>query len=488
LILNLGLSLVTAALLILTFPRSDIAWLAPMALAPLLVAAGREARGARRFLLGWSAGVVYWFGVCYWIQFVLEYHGGMGRFGSWGSFLLFCFAKAVHLGVFAWLAGFAIKRSAAAVSIPALWVAIEWTHGPLGFAWLALGNAGVDMGVPMRLAPYTGVYGLSFVFAMLNAALAVALLRRKRRELVWLTALPLLYLLPAAPETRPGDHRAALVQPNLEQDRRWPPEVIENMQNRLSYLSLQAALSSPNKPPQLLIWPEVPAPIYFYNDPQFRVQAINLARLARAWFLFGTVAYNSNDRPLNSAVLLSPSGDYAGRYDKMNLVPFGEFVPPLFGFVNRITKEAGDFAPGEKLIVFPVDGHGVGTFICYESVFPGFVRKFADQGAELFVNISNDGYFGRSAARTQHLKIARMRAAENRRWILRATNDGLTASIDPAGRIVESLPPYKEAAVLAQYSYISDKTFYTRYGDWFVAVCALIAVFFTTKTLRHKNS
>ena len=151
-IVNAGLSLAAAALLVLTFPGADIAWLAAIALAPLLVAAGRERRGARRFLLGWGAGVVYWFGVCYWIEFVLEYHGSMGRFGGWGSFALFCVAKAVHLGVFAWLAGFLVTRSAAVVSVPALWVAIEWTHGSLGFAWLALGNAGVEMSVPMRLA------------------------------------------------------------------------------------------------------------------------------------------------------------------------------------------------------------------------------------------------------------------------------------------------------------------------------------------------
>ncbi len=112
--------------------------------------------------------------------------------------------------------------------------------------------------------------------------------------------------------------------------------------------------------------------------------------------------------------------------------------------MNRITKEAGDFAPGTRIVVFPMDGHSLGTFICYESAFPAEVREFVKRGAQLLVNLSNDGYFGKSAAREQHLAIARMRAAENRRWVLRATNDGITAAIDPAGRVVERWPMYQE--------------------------------------------
>jgi apolipoprotein N-acyltransferase len=176
---------------------------------------------------------------------------------------------------------------------------------------------------------------------------------------------------------------------------------------------------------------------------------------------------------MNSAVMVSPSGEMVGRYDKVNLVPFGEFIPPLFGFVNKITTEAGDFHAGERVVTFPVDGHKVGAFICYESVFAHFVRQFADQGAEVLVNLSNDGYFARSAAREQHLKIVRMRAAENRRWILRATNDGITASIDPTGRVMQRLKPYEETAARLEYSYETAKTVYTRFGDWFAWNCLL---------------
>src|ERR1035441_4073892 len=152
-------------------------------------------------------------------------------------------------------------------------------------------------------------------------------------------------------------------------------------------------------------------------------------RAAQAHVLFGIVARAGGGAPLNSAVLVSPEGEPVSRYDKVNLVPFGEYVPWPFGFANKISTELGDFAAGNRVVVSPVVSpkigtHKISTFICYESVFPGFVRKFAAGGAEVLFNISNDGWFGKSAAREQHLNMVRMRAAENRRWILRSTNDG----------------------------------------------------------------
>jgi apolipoprotein N-acyltransferase len=159
------------------------------------------------------------------------------------------------------------------------------------------------------------------------------------------------------------------------------------------------------------------------------------------------------------------------RYDKIKLVPFGEFVPDIFGWVNRITKEAGDFQAGNRVVVFPVGEHRIGAFICYESAFPDLVRQFAHGGAALLVNLSNDGYFGHTSAREQHLELVRMRAAENRRWILRATNDGISAQIDPAGRVLFRAQPFQELAAAVTYRYLSNQTLYTRYGDWFAWSC-----------------
>lgn len=476
--LNLLLALASAALLILAFPRFQIAWLAPVALAPLLIAAARERRPIRRFLLGWISGVLYWFGVCYWIQFVLAVHGGLGEAAGWAVFTLFAVVKALHMGVFAWLAGVVMRRWWAVPATAALWVAVEVTHGPLGFAWLALGNTGIDMSIPMRLAPITGVYGLSFIFAVAAAALALAILGRPRAHLAWLLVLPALLLLPKMPPAERGHSTALLVQPNLPETADWNAESLEKMLIDQLSLTLHGASPETRQPPSIVVWPEVPAPLYYEEDPKFRAYAGALARTADAYFLVGVMGRNSSGAPLNSAVLVSPAGEMVSRYDKMNLVPFGEYVPwPLGSLVDKITNEAGDFAPGKRVVVSPVEaGHKIGAFICYESVFPNFVRRFAAGGAEALFNISNDGWFGRSAARMQHLSIVRMRAAENRRWILRATNDGVTATIDSAGRVRGALPLFAAATSYTSFDYISDKTMYTRWGDWFPLLCVTLAI------------
>ena len=467
-------ALLTAILLVLTFPRFNLVWCAPLALAPLLVAVAREPVPWRRFLLGHITGVVYWFGVCYWIQGVLSFYGGLSSALAWLGFLLFCLIKALHMGVFALLAGILMRRWWAAPAVAALWVAIEATHGSLGFAWLALGNAGIDMGLPMRLAPYASVYGLSFAFMVMATAMALAVLGRPRMHLMWLLPLPFLIFLPTLPDARRGHDTAVLVQPNISEDAQWTPESVDAMQRNLAALSLRAVMTGGNEHPALVVWPEVPAPLYYDEDPRLRLRC-RLGARHQYESSAGRGGAHAARRPLNSAILVAPDGRLVTRYDKVNLVPFGEFVPWPFDFVKRITTEAGDFTPGKQVVVSPVDGHRLGTFICYESVFPNFVRRFVADGAEVLFNISNDGYFGKSAARLQHLEIVRMRAAENRRWILRATNDGITGTIDPAGRLRGTLPLYEEAASRTGFTYIRERTFYTRYGDWFPILCAILA-------------
>jgi apolipoprotein N-acyltransferase len=265
------------------------------------------------------------------------------------------------------------------------------------------------------------------------------------------------------------------VQPNVADSDDWGGGKTEALHNRLVLRSIEAALN-PGAPPALIVWPEMPAPLYIDGDPALRERIAQLARVARAPVLAAVVAFSPAGEPLNSAVMIAPEGGIVDRYDKIQLVPFGEFVPPLFGWVNRVTGEAGDFAPGSRIVVFPVKDHKLGAFICYESAFPHLVRHFARNGAEAMFNLSNDGYFGRSAAREQHLKLVRMRAIENRRWIVRATNDGITAVVDPAGRVAERLEPYKEAAARAGFSFLSQTTFYTRHGDWFAWVCLAIGI------------
>ena len=459
------LALLSPILLLLIFPKFDWRFLAPLALTPLLIALAGTRAGWQRFAYGWASGIFFWFFLCTWIQFVLEVHGGMGRWGGWGSFFLFSILKGLHLAVFSWLAGPLMARVYAVPAIAALWTGLERTHGTFGFAWLALGNAGITMSVPLRLAPFVGVYGLSFVFAMLAVALACVLLGYSRTRLIPLLLLPLLWLLPPIPEGIPANDKALIVQPNIDPTTEWTGMVQQKTEEQLALIS--DALPAP-----LIIWPELPAPFYYYSDPAFHDVATEIAK-HHGYFLFGTVAYTSEHQPLNSALLLGPNGMAAGRYDKINLVPFGEFVPPLFSFVNRITQEAGDFVPGHGIKILPAAGHRLGVFICYESAFPDLVRQFTKQGADVLVNLSNDAYFGRSEAREQHLTLVRMRAVENRRFIVRATNDGISAVIDPSGQVIKRLPSYEELAAPIRYGSVPGTTFYARHGDWFAWICLL---------------
>src|SRR5689334_8799242 len=236
-LLNTILCILTAALLLLTFPRFDQRYLAPFALAPLLIALARTKDGWQRFVYGWSAGIFYWFFVCSWIQFVLEVHGGMGRWGGWGTFTLFALLKGLYTAAFTALVGPALKTAWAIPGAAALWTAVEYAHGTiglawvgLGFAWLDLGNAAIDMPLLPRLAPITGVWGLSFALAMIGCAIALAFLRRPATHYVGLTAFAMLPLLPQLPSPLAGNERVRVVQPNIDTEAEWTSETLAQLE------------------------------------------------------------------------------------------------------------------------------------------------------------------------------------------------------------------------------------------------------------------
>ena len=468
--MNWLFALLSAALLICVFPGFNAVWLAPVALTPLLLVAAREQRTWRRFALGYAGGLVYWFVTCNWIQWTIQTHGGMSGATAWFVFVLFSLAKALQMGVFTLLAGWTLRTRLAVPATAASWVLIEYTHAPLGFAWLQLGNAGIDMSLPMRIAPIAGVWGLSFFFALIAAEIANFVLKRPGIPGLAVVAIGVLFLLPPIPEKALGDQHALLVQPNIDEEATWTPQSFARLLQRMRELS-----STSSQPVQQLVWPEAPAPFYA-NDPDFMTYLKALAHDRHVAFLAGLVAHTPQGGNLNSAVMIDSEGKLLTRYDKINLVPFGEFIPwPLGPIAFQISNEAGGFLPGNRQVVTKVGNHSVSTFICYESVFPNFIRTFVKNGAEVLFNPSNDGWFGKTPARYQHLEIVRMRAAENQRWILRATNDGITAAIDPAGRVSQTFPLYSEGAAVMAYSYRKDMTFYTRHGDWLVLVCLALA-------------
>lgn len=472
-LLNFALALISGVLLFLVHPRFNLWFLAPIAIAPLIYALSREWVPWRRFLLGYVTGVTFWAGVNYWIQFVISVHGHLGDAGGTGVWVLFCLAKGIYLGIFGVLAGVLVQKKYAVLAIPALWAGIERIPGPFGYTWLTLGNAGIDMALPMRLAPVTGVYGLSFLFALFGTVIAWIVLRRPRIQLLPLALVPILLILPDLPAPQQPSRTAITVQPNVAERDNWTQPEAQQLHQRLEILTLQVGIKSAS---DVVLWPEMPAPVYYFEDTTLRERLRNLARFVRAPLIIGTVGQNDKKAFLNSAIQISPDGELKGRYDKIFLVPFGEFIPfPFKGLVGKIASEIGDFEPGERVSTFELGNEKLGAFICYESAIPHLVRQFPAQGATVLVNLTNDGYFGTTAAREQHVSLVRMRAAENRRWILRSTNDGLTATIDPAGRMLQTLQPHVETSGRLSFSYVSETTVYSRYGDVFAWGCLLVA-------------
>ena len=502
------LVVLSAGLQIVVFPLPNFYILGWAAVAPLLVAllrarqpgalqlrAGMKllpAKPSQAFLLSYACGILWYLGTCYWIYNTMRQYGGVNALAAVGILILFCLYLGLYHGVFglliAWLAGDTAFSRRALLLAPVVWVAVELARTRItGFPWDLLGTSQVD-NIPLaRIATVTGVYGLSFEIMVVNAALAATfLVPREKRRMLLVAAVSAAVVLQAGqlipvPAIR-TDQTAVLVQANIPilEGADWTRDYYLETLRDLKALSLKQAEESH---PELIVWPESPAPFYA-SDPVFRDAVGDIARQANAWMLAGSVGTgNASGTPdhatriFNSAALVSPSGDWVARYDKLHLVPFGEYVPfqRLFSFAGGLTKEVGDFTPGSSRAPLPADGSRVGVFICYESIFPDEVRQYAQQGAQVFFNLSNDGWYGDSGAYAQHLKQARMRAVENARWLLRDTNTGVTASIDPDGRVVAALPRKTRAALAAPYALSDVTTFYTRHGDWFAYLCAIIS-------------
>ncbi len=236
--------------------------------------------------------------------------------------------------------------------------------------------------------------------------------------------MPGLLLFPNLPAPRHGTVNAAVVQPNIDDESVWTDDLVARTERQMRLFSLTAA--GRDGAVAVTVWPEVPAPFY-ETDAPFRQLVSSIAKESHAAVLTGVVAKTASGEPLNSALLVDAEGNRVSRYDKVNLVPFGEFVPWPFALVTqKVSTEAGDFAAGSQVVVSSLGAHKIGTFICYESAFPSYVRQFSAAGAQVLFNISNDSWFGKTAARYQHLLLVRMRAAENERWIVRSTNDGIS--------------------------------------------------------------
>jgi apolipoprotein N-acyltransferase len=522
--------LLAAVLLDLPFPiagplppwRGAIAW---VALVPLLWGILTPSNVSRNKFLRRSAfgsyfcGVVWYLLNCYWIYATMHTYGGIGPVASCGILLLYSLVLGLYFGVFGLLIALARKASKSATPAlllaPFFWVALEFAASRITrVPWDQLGYSQVDNFLLTPLAPITGVYGISFVLMAGNAMFAAALLacplaRRLRLALgalLFSGGLQLGSFLTLPPA--PTEATAVLLQQNLDvtESNDWFGPEWDKHTAEFIALSLKtctpyfAGMPEPDavavKPecpvppalPNLVAWPESPSP-FREGDPRFHRLMVDLTHATGSPAVVGNIGAWQHDGAMeifNSAEFVAPDGEFLGRYDKIHLVPFGEYVPykGLIAFAGTLTQGVSSFSRGGLRKVFTAQGHTFGVFICYEAVFADEIRHFAANGAQVFVNISDDGWYGDTSAPWQHFNMARMRAIENRRWILRATNSGVTAAVDPLGRVTQSAPRHVLTSLAVRYGYRSDVTFYSRYGDVFAILCAIIAIVAASLCLR----
>ncbi len=456
---------------------------------PLLLVAISESRAAVAFAWGTLTGAVFLTGGLYWFVIVMRHYGSLTVPEALAAMLGFLVLFSPFWGLWALGEFRAARRSPrlALLLAPFLWVAMELARTYLitGFPWNLLGYGVRPVGLE-QIASVTAVYGLSFLAVATTALLAWVILEPSRSAPRWIAAGWLVLLIGTdfalSPPVLPQPHHLAiLVQPDVplrerrvEQWAPWSnPGPLENLVN-LSLRAVKRNVSGTSGTP-LIVWSENSAPFFFNRDPVFRGALETLARQAHADVVANTVTFLGRgvNRPQNTAVILNSSGGLILEYHKIHLVPMGEYVPWWLHFteMGKVTSQVGDFVPGSRYDAAPTAEGDLVVFICYEAIFPQLVRRLTPPGPGVLVNISDDAWYGHSSARFQHLNMARFRAIENHRYLLRATDNGVTAVIDPYGRIVAQAALYCQTALAAHFRVLSGRTFYNAHGDVFAWTC-----------------
>ncbi len=365
-----------------------------------------------------------------------------------------------------------------------------------GFPWENLGYSQFLLRPVIQIADITGVYGISFLLVMVNGAvfsLLVSLIYKRAisyRKMVVAAMLLLIALgygwlrLGLLQQHHGAAVTVALIQGNIPQDVKWDPAFLDETMDRYRRLTMETAPQNP----ELIIWPEAATPFYFQSEKPYQEQVASLMGKTGAHLLLGSPAWERTAEGIqyfNSAFLVSPDGRIQGRYDKIHLVPYGEYVPlkRFFPFIEKMVVGIGDFSPGKETAVLRFPGGAFGTLICYEIIFPDLVRRFVKNGATFLVNITNDAWFGRTAAPYQHLSMAVLRAVENRRAVARSANTGISALIDADGSILQRTSLFTPAAITGIIYKRTNLTFYARYGDIFALLCLGISVLLLMKPM-----
>ncbi len=483
---TLMFSAASGLLLAAAFPRPDLYPLAWVALIPLLLVMKQ-----RPFAAGFVCGATFFGTVLYWLNIVMTTYGGLNLFLSLIAYLLLIAYLACFFALSSWLACAFEKqyRLPYLLTLPVLWVALEYLRALLltGFPWALLGYSQQNFSQAIQSSDVTGVYGVSLLLVTVNCALAW-IFQQPRSRFAWLGLAGTLMMSTThlgygawregqSLDQREDQLKVSLIQGNIDQAIKWDPQYRQATINKYLQLSEQAAVAGTD----LLIWPEAATPFYLQESTSSSEQVRQVPAQHNSYLLVGSPAFHQQENGeisyFNSAYLYSPQGEQLGRSDKIHLVPFGEYVPlgKLLSFVNKLVFGVGDFTPG-TVTPLPLNGHSIGVLICYEVIFPELARDYVRQGSSLLVNLTNDAWFGRSSAPYQHLAMARFRAIENRVWMARAANTGISAFIAPSGKVTAASPLFEEIQLSRLVGLGSEPTFYTRYGPLMAQACLVLSI------------
>ena len=475
----------SGGLIVLAMPKPDMGYVAFICLLPAL-ALLHGPGSSRAFRIGGMAGLVACTGKVYWLAETLSNYGHLSWLvGAFTTLLLILYMSLYILAFFVLAARFNPASPLFPWICASLWVTLEWLQAHLltGFPWMLLGYTQHSMLPILATARIWGVYGVSFLIVLVNATIVSLQVSGKAS---WRgTIAPALILIisisygitynPGAPE-----HvlKVGIAQGSIPQGRKWHQDVRQMTVEKYTTLIRQLD----GKDLDFIVLPETAFPFFLnhaVNRPHYD-QIVELTREMNVPMLIGSLD-RTHGKTYNRAFLISKTGKVVGYQDKVHLVPFGEYIPLefIFGYMEGLTRESGRFNPGEDSYLLDLPGRDAsfGVFICYESIFPEIARHFVKNGADFIVNVTNDAWFGTTAAPFQHFAMGVFRAVENGRPLIRAANTGISGAVDASGRVLKTTKLFEPAAITVEIVPGRDLTFYTRHGDLLVVLCAAGTLF-----------
>lgn len=490
-LIELGGAIATSVLLILSFPNFDLPLLAWIAFTPLLIVLARRPSLPSAFVLGWASGTLFFYASCYWLTYSMIHYGGLAPWTAYLLVLLPAIVSGLFPALFAFLTASVVRvwGYKSLLLAPFFWATSEWLRLEVtGQLWNALGYSQAQFlnAALVQSARWGGVYVVGFLIVTVNCSVALVILKRSTQTVLLSclfvgTAAAVIFAASrsantsSSSNTPPGLYVVAL-QPNVPMTIVKTVDETNQLIERHLTMSTTALQSLPNdNVPRLVVWPESPMNFSYASDQNFRELTAKFTQENHVSLLFNSLEPAANNGAYNSALLINEDGRRIAQYDKIRLLPFGEYVPlPQWLGGSLISGLVGDFTPGTNYTLMPVGTYHVGVFICIESAYPSIARTLTHEGADVLINISNDGYLGPTAVMRQHLANAIFRSVENGRPLLRVTNSGLSAALSTTGSIEDITNGFEPAVRTWKVSTTqNDDTFYTKHGDVFIRLCIL---------------